>query len=198
MAICGQPIKSRPGQTCTNFASRNVDGVKCCGKHVSYLVRKNKVADVPPPTSFVPFDCGICMDTCESASASCKTICNHRFHKACLSKWEQITESGRKAFTCPMCRNELPRTSKTSTRTIASTAGNDHHNPLLRLHLAAGNDRVQLRLQLEHLMASLRALNQESANATVAHLENLINQGGIDTVARAVNPVIIDIVNRHS
>lgn len=195
MAICGQPIKSRPGQTCTNLASRDVDGVKCCGKHIGALVRKNhtrKAHDAPPPPSFVPFDCGICMHQCRSANTSCITICNHKFHKACLSKWEQRTHSEGKAFTCPMCRKELP--SKTSTST--STAGNSILHSL-RLQLPASNDRIQLRLWLEQLMASLRALNQENVNATVDHLDNLINQGGIDAVASAVHPVLIDVINRH-
>ena len=190
MAICGHPIKSRPGQTCTNLASRDVDGVKCCGKHVSYLVRKNyirKALDVHPRrTSFVPFDCGICMDECGSASASCKTICNHRFHKACLSKWEERTKDGGNAFTCPMCRKELQRTYTAST----STSQSDDERI-----------RILMRNQLELLMESLRRAedanqedaNQEDANMTLlARLENLISQNGVDVIASAVNQLISD------
>ena len=173
MAICGQPVKSRPGKTCTNLASRDVQGVKCCGKHIGYLVRKNRTNDVPPPP-FVPFDCGICMDECGRASASCKTICNHRFHKACLSKWEHTTKSGGNAFTCPMCRKELPS----------------------KIPTTVSNERAQRRHQLELLMASLRDLNDANANVTVAHLEDLISHGGFDAVASAVDGIVAELSYR--
>ena len=42
--------------------------------------------------------CSICMDDCEH-----QTICNHYFHKECLSKW--LMKS--KDHTCPNCRKEL-------------------------------------------------------------------------------------------
>ena len=196
MAICGQPVKSRPGKTCTNLASRDVQGVKCCGKHISYLVHQKAIQRAldrgppppppPPPPSFVPFDCGICMDECGSASASCKTICNHRFHKACLSKWELRTKYGGNVFTCPMCRKELQRTSTAST----STSQSDDERI-----------RILMRNQLELLMESLRRAedanqedaNQEDANVTLlARLENLISQNGVDVIASAVNQLISD------
>ena len=181
MAICGQPVKSRPGKTCTNLASRDVQGVKCCGKHISYLVRQKALQRAPPPPpppphpSFVPFDCGICMDECGRASDSSKTLCNHRFHKACLSKWELTTKLGGNAFTCPICRTELQRTYTASTSTSVS------------------NVRIQMRLQLEEWMAYLQDQTDENSRVTVAHLENLINQGGVDRVASAFNGLILDL-----
>ena len=174
---CGQPIKSRPGRICTNLASHDVKGVQCCGKHIRSLVRKTTPPPPPPPPSFVPFDCGICMDQCKSASASTKTVCNHRFHKACISKWELRTKHGGHAFTCPMCRKELQRTSTASTSTSVS------------------NDFVQMRNQLELLMEFLRNQNQENTNATLAHLDNLISQGGVDRVASAVNELIMELID---
>jgi hypothetical protein len=81
---------------------------------------------------------------------------------------------GGKIFTCPLCRNELQ--SK-----IAKSIAND--------------EPLRFRLQLEQLMASLRALNQENANATLAHLDYLINNGGIDAVAAAVDGVITEVSN---
>jgi len=168
--FCNQPIKSRPGQRCTNIAKHDVEGVKCCGKHINFIVDKQSL---PPPT-FGPFDCSICMDQCGKVSDSCTTICNHRFHKACLSKWEESAVKGGKIFTCPLCRNELQ--SK-----IAKSIAND--------------EPLRFRLQLEQLMASLRALNQENANATLAHLDYLINNGGIDAVAAAVDGVITEVSN---
>ena len=168
--LCNQHIKSRPGQRCTNLAKHDVEGVKCCGKHINFIVDKRSL---PHPT-VGPFDCSICMDQCGKVSDSCTTICNHRFHKACLSKWEKSAVKGGKLFTCPLCRNELP--SK-----IENSIAND--------------EPLRFRLQLEQLMASLRALNQENANATLDHLDYLINHGGIDAVAVAVNGVITDVSN---
>jgi hypothetical protein len=158
---CGQPIKSRPGHTCTNLASRDVKGVECCGKHVSFLVRKN---DVPPPPSFVPFDCSICMGECKKDSDGYTTICAHKFHKACLWKWERSRKKVSQTFTCPICRKNL---------------------------------RQELNLQLELMMASLLALNQENATSAVAHLVDLISQSSTDEVADAVDRLCRQLVDRR-
>ena len=174
--LCGQPLKSRPGQTCKNRASHYVVGGQSCGKHVNFLVGKEtsnyRTTPPPPPatppaTPFIPFDCGICMEGCRSANASCTTICNHKFHKTCLLKWER---SGRTVFNCPMCRKELPRTTTTAPRRPAE--------------------------QLELLMMSLRALNETESNAAVTHLENLINHAGIDAVATAAARAVREGTNR--
>jgi hypothetical protein len=172
--FCNQPIKSRPGQRCTNLAKHDVEGVKCCGKHIKFIVDKRSL---PPPT-FGPFDCSICMDQCGKVSDSCTTICNHRFHKACLSKWEESAPKGGKKFTCPLCRNKLPSKIEKS---ISASITND--------------EPLRFRLQLEELMTSLRALNQENSNVTLAHLDYLINHAGIDEVAVAVDGVITRVSN---
>ena len=168
--FCNQPIKSRPGQRCTNLAKYDVKGVKCCGKHINFIVDKRSL---PPPT-FGPFNCSICMDQCGKVRDSCTTICNHRFHKACLSKWEESAVKGGKIFTCPLCRNELQ--SK-----IAKSIAND--------------EPLRFRLQLEELMESMRALNQENTDATLAHLDYLINHVGMDAVAVAVDGIITRLSN---
>ena len=129
--FCNQPIKSRPGQRCTNLAKHDVEGVKCCGKHIKFIVDKRSL---PPPT-FGPFDCSICMDQCGKVSDSCTTICNHRFHKACLSKWEESAMKGGKIFTCPLCRNKLPSKIEKS---ISASIAND--------------EPLRFRLQLEQLI----------------------------------------------
>lgn len=168
--FCNQPIKSRPGQRCTNIAKHDVEGVKCCGKHINFIVDKRSL---PPPT-FGPFDCSICMDQCGKVRDSCTTICNHRFHKACLSKWEESAMKGGKKFTCPLCRNKLP--SKIE-------------------HVKSNDERLRFRLQLEQLMEGLRAVNQENTIAALAHLDYLITHGGIDAVAVAVDGVITRLSN---
>lgn len=43
-------------------------------------------------------DCSICT---EQLNDTVVTICNHRFHKTCLTKWEKLSQS------CPLCRQHL-------------------------------------------------------------------------------------------
>lgn len=116
-SLCGHPLKTRPGQTCMNRASYYSEGGRSCGKHINFIVGKEaaapkapkapKAPPVPPvPPAFIPFECGICLDECKSANGVCTTICNHKFHKTCLLKWEQ---SRQKVYNCPMCRKKLPR-----------------------------------------------------------------------------------------
>ena len=50
-----------------------------------------------------------------------------------------------------------------------------------------------MRLQLEEWMAYLQDQTDENSRVTVAHLENLINQGGVDRVASAFNGLILDL-----
>mgnify|MGYP001274009540 FL=1 len=175
-SLCGHPLKTRPGQTCMNRASHYIEGGRSCGKHINFLVGK-KAPPAPPaaapaaPPAFIPFDCGICLDECKSANDSCTTKCNHKFHKTCLLKWEQ---SGRRVYNCPMCRKKLPRTVK---RHTASTTTSD-------------------REQLELVMSTLRSYGHREAIATIAHLENLINQAGVDAVARASARIVRELSNR--
>ena len=168
-SLCGHPLKTRPGQTCMNRASHYIEGGRSCGKHINFLVGK-KAPSVAAP-AFIPFDCGICLDECKSANDSCTTKCNHKFHKTCLLKWEQ---SGRRVYNCPMCRKKLPRTVK---RHTASTTTSD-------------------REQLELVMSTLRSYGHREAIATIAHLENLINQAGVDAVARASARIVRELSNR--
>ena len=171
-SLCGHPLKTRPGQTCMNRASHYIEGGRSCGKHINFLVGK-KAPSVPSVAApaFIPFDCGICLDECKSANDSCTTKCNHKFHKTCLLKWEQ---SGRRVYNCPMCRKKLPRTVK---RHTASTTTSD-------------------REQLELVMSTLRSYGHREAIATIAHLENLINQAGVDAVARASARIVRELSNR--
>lgn len=178
--FCNQPIKSRPGQRCTNLAKHDVEGIKCCGKHTNFIVGKRSSIESSPSPTFGPFCCSICMDECGKVSDSCTTICNHRFHKACLLKWERSAEKGRTKFTCPLCRKELP--SKIATFRSTSTEE---------------NDRVRVRLQLEDLMTHFRDINQANTNTTLAHLNYLINRGGMDAVATAVDRLITDLSDRR-
>ena len=177
-SLFGHPLKTRPGQTCMNRASHYIEGGRSCGKHINFLVGK-KAPPAPPaaapaaPPAFIPFDCGICLDECKSANDSCTTKCNHKFHKTCLLKWEQ---SGRRVYNCPMCRKKLPRTVK---RHTASTTTSD-------------SDREQLEL----VMSTLRSYGHREAIATIAHLENLINQAGVDAVARASARIVRELSNR--
>ena len=176
-SLCGHPLKTRPGQTCMNRASHYIEGGRSCGKHINFLVGK-KAPSVPSVAApaFIPFDCGICLDECKSANDSCTTKCNHKFHKTCLLKWEQ---SGRRVYNCPMCRKKLPRTVKrhTASTTTASTTTSD-------------------REQLELVMSTLRSYGHREAIATIAHLENIINQAGVDAVARASARIVRELSNR--
>ena len=183
-SLCGHPLKTRPGQTCMNRASHYLEGGRSCGKHINFIVGKEapSVPSVAVPSvavpsvaaaTFIPFECSICLDECKSADASCTTICNHKFHKTCLLKWERYC---RKVFNCPMCRKKLPRTIKRQTT-------------------STNNDREQLREQLEVIMSTLRSHDHREANATVVHLENLINQAGVDAVARAADRIVREVLN---
>ena len=164
-----------------NRASHYLEGGRSCGKHINFIVGKEAppaapAAQAPPAAppaapAFIPFDCGICLVECQSANDSCTTICNHKFHKTCLLKWEQ---SDRRVYNCPLCRKKLPRTVK---RHTASTTTSD-------------------REQLELIMSTLRSHDHREANATVVHLENLINQAGVDAVARAAARIVRELSNR--
>lgn len=179
-SLCGHPLKTRPGKTCMNRASHYIEGGRSCGKHINFLVGKEAPPAAPPAAppvppvaapAFIPFDCGICLDECKSANDSCTTKCNHKFHKTCLLKWEQ---SGRRVYNCPMCRKKLPRTVK---RHTASTSIDD-------------------REELELIMSTLRSYGHREAIAAVNHLENLINQAGVDAVARATARMVTELSNR--
>lgn len=172
-SLCGHPLKTRPGQTCMNRASHYLEGGRSCGKHISFIVGKEAAAaPVAAPAAapaFIPFDCGICLDECKSANDSCTTICNHKFHKTCLLKWEQ---SDRRVYNCPMCRKKLPRTVKRQTPSSS----------------------IEDREELELIMSTLRSYGHI---ATVEHLENLINHAGIDAVARATARMVTELSNRN-
>jgi len=175
-SLCGHPLKTRPGQTCMNRASHYIEGGRYCGKHINFLVGKKAPSGAPPtpsgppaPSAFIPFDCGICLDECKSANGVCTTICNHKFHKTCLLKWEQ---SDRRVYNCPMCRKKLPRTVKRQTPSSS----------------------IEEREDLELIMSTLRSYGRI---ATVEHLENLINHAGIDAVARATARMVTELSNRN-
>ncbi|KNC31632.1 hypothetical protein FF38_01249 [Lucilia cuprina] len=63
----------------------------------------------PPPPNFDV--CGICKNNISIRANSTKTICNHIFHKTCLSK------STQNKTTCPTCNTQiiLPKSSKPNT-----------------------------------------------------------------------------------
>jgi hypothetical protein len=46
-------------------------------------------------------------------------------------------------------------------------------------------------------MTHFRDLNQDNTNATLAHLNYLINRGGTDAVATAVDRLITDLSDRR-
>jgi hypothetical protein len=178
-SLCGHPLKTRPGQTCMNRASHYIEGGRYCGKHINFLVGKKAPSGAPSgtpsaPPAFIPFDCGICLDECKSARGVCTTICNHKFHKTCLLKWEK---SSRKVYNCPLCRKKLPRTIKRQTP-------------------STNDEREEFREQLELIMSTLRSRDNREGSATAAHLENLINHAGIDAVARATDRIVRELSNR--
>lgn len=173
--VCGQPIKSRPGKTCTNLASHYVVGGQSCGKHMSFLVGKetsNYQSTPPPPPlmePFIPYECGICMGECRSVKTSLVTSCKHKFHKTCMLKWEK---SCHRVFNCPMCRKELPRT--------------------------VPRPPSQISTQLELFIRSLREnLTDGQSLQTLQRLENVMNSQGSETAETIVYNVMRELENRR-
>jgi hypothetical protein len=76
-----------------------------------------------------------------------------------------------------MCRKKLPRTVKRHTASTTTTSDSD-------------------REQLELVMSTLRSYGHREAIATIDHLENLINQAGVDAVARAAARIVRELSNR--
>lgn len=92
--ICGALVKST-GKICQCRGSTSRGGR--CGRHDP---TKYPLA---PRTTFVSFECSICMEDCSKTNDQHVTKCNHKFHSKCIHKWKHT----HRKYTCPLCRTDL-------------------------------------------------------------------------------------------
>ena len=53
-------------------------------------------------------ECSICLESIDSRE-SVETLCNHTFHKKCLSQVVQVNEENIGVYIrCPICREQIP------------------------------------------------------------------------------------------
>ena len=98
--LCKATVR-RTGQPCQRETK---NGLRYCGYHKNTITipsREPSAPPPPPPESEDLQECSICMTEITENDKTVTTPCKHVFHKRCIDKWKQRSDT---APNCPNCR----------------------------------------------------------------------------------------------